>query len=292
MPISPARIQRWWSAARHACGRRCKCAARYGMHILAATKPAALVLARKDTMCTVNHFLLDLDCANMHCSGCWKQQTWRSNAFIRLLRSRCEARPGLPGAGGARVRRALPGRGDIQRDRQVPAARVGAEPRELRARDEGALKGGTPSVRRACCMVWVHRSVTSNAVEPGSAKCKVKLARACLYRCEALKRARDAAGLAADCACTCARGFTTVDERCMPQEIGAEAADMGINVGLEIINRYETNILNTAAQVHAAPPCDTACKGGMGLTNTIACMSTRVPAAEPDSAWANSTSRS
>ena len=43
----------------------------------------------------------------------------------------------------------------------------------------------------------------------------------------------------------------------MSQEIGAEAADLGINVGLEVINRYETNILNTAAQVHAGIPSST-----------------------------------
>lgn len=33
------------------------------------------------------------------------------------------------------------------------------------------------------------------------------------------------------------------------QEVAAEAADYGIEYGLEVVNRYETNILNTAQQV-------------------------------------------
>ena len=36
------------------------------------------------------------------------------------------------------------------------------------------------------------------------------------------------------------------------QELCKEAADYGLIYGLEVVNRYETNILNTAAQV-AAP---------------------------------------
>ena len=47
----------------------------------------------------------------------------------------------------------------------------------------------------------------------------------------------------------CALWQTVSQKWCTLQEIGAEAADLGINIGLEIINRYETNILNTAAQV-------------------------------------------
>jgi sugar phosphate isomerase/epimerase len=33
------------------------------------------------------------------------------------------------------------------------------------------------------------------------------------------------------------------------QTVAAEAADYGIEYGLEVVNRYETNILNTAQQV-------------------------------------------
>ena len=33
------------------------------------------------------------------------------------------------------------------------------------------------------------------------------------------------------------------------QEMAVEAADLGIVLGLEVINRYETNLLNTAVQV-------------------------------------------
>lgn len=35
-----------------------------------------------------------------------------------------------------------------------------------------------------------------------------------------------------------------------PQDITAQAADLGITYGLEVINRYESNILNTALQVN------------------------------------------
>lgn len=42
----------------------------------------------------------------------------------------------------------------------------------------------------------------------------------------------------------------------MLQELAKEAADYGLIYGLEVVNRYETNILNTAAQVqlHICPP--------------------------------------
>ena len=43
------------------------------------------------------------------------------------------------------------------------------------------------------------------------------------------------------------------------QEVVSEAADMGITYGLEVVNRYETNILNTAVQVplcHPPAVCD------------------------------------
>lgn len=33
------------------------------------------------------------------------------------------------------------------------------------------------------------------------------------------------------------------------QEVAQKAADYGINYGLEVVNRYETNILNTSYQV-------------------------------------------
>lgn len=36
------------------------------------------------------------------------------------------------------------------------------------------------------------------------------------------------------------------------QEVASEAADYGIEYGLEVVNRYETNILNTAQQVSSA----------------------------------------
>ncbi len=51
-------------------------------------------------------------------------------------------------AGGAWLRREVPGRGDIQRDRQVPAAGICAESRQLRARDEGAPS--EPAVAGTC----------------------------------------------------------------------------------------------------------------------------------------------
>ena len=38
----------------------------------------------------------------------------------------------------------------------------------------------------------------------------------------------------------------------LEQELAAEAADYGLIYGLEVVNRYETNILNTAQQ--ASPP--------------------------------------
>lgn len=38
------------------------------------------------------------------------------------------------------------------------------------------------------------------------------------------------------------------------QEVVSEAADMGITYGLEVVNRYETNILNTAVQVMFCQP--------------------------------------
>ncbi len=57
----------------------------------------------------------------------------------------------------------------------------------------------------------------------------------------------------------------------MSQEIGAEAADLGISVGLEIINRYETNILNTAAQVPAGSLSGTRPRGPRG-SHSGACM--------------------
>lgn len=34
-----------------------------------------------------------------------------------------------------------------------------------------------------------------------------------------------------------------------PQELTAEAADYGITWGLEVVNRYESNVLNTASKV-------------------------------------------
>ena len=36
---------------------------------------------------------------------------------------------------------------------------------------------------------------------------------------------------------------------CGRQELTAEAADYGITWGLEVVNRYESNILNTASKV-------------------------------------------
>ena len=50
---------------------------------------------------------------------------------------------------------------------------------------------------------------------------------------------------------------------------------MGINIGLEIINRYETNILNTAAQVSAGFPSGTRLEAGTGLMAAHTCMSTQ-----------------
>lgn len=37
------------------------------------------------------------------------------------------------------------------------------------------------------------------------------------------------------------------------QGLAREAADYGITYGLEVVNRYLTNILNTAQQVRHAP---------------------------------------
>ena len=41
------------------------------------------------------------------------------------------------------------------------------------------------------------------------------------------------------------------------QELADVAADYGIDYGLEVVNRYETNICNTGVQVHISPiaPC-------------------------------------
>lgn len=35
------------------------------------------------------------------------------------------------------------------------------------------------------------------------------------------------------------------------KDVAAQAADCGVTVGLEVINRYETNVLNTAEQARA-----------------------------------------
>lgn len=35
--------------------------------------------------------------------------------------------------------------------------------------------------------------------------------------------------------------------------MAVEAADLGITLGLEVINRYETNVLNTAVQASIRP---------------------------------------
>ena len=37
------------------------------------------------------------------------------------------------------------------------------------------------------------------------------------------------------------------------QELADVAADYGIEYGLEVVNRYETNICNTGVQVHIGP---------------------------------------
>ena len=59
------------------------------------------------------------------------------------------------------------------------------------------------------------------------------------------------------------------------QEVAQKAADYGINYGLEVVNRYETNILNTSYQVRLlqhpgsathkrCPICHRWCKQLMG----------------------------
>ena len=45
---------------------------------------------------------------------------------------------------------------------------------------------------------------------------------------------------------------------CLMQELSNIAQDLGLDYGLEVVNRYETNLLNTAYQVnfHLPSVCD------------------------------------
>ena len=38
------------------------------------------------------------------------------------------------------------------------------------------------------------------------------------------------------------------------QEVAAVAEDLGLEYGLEVVNRYETNLINTASRVPPPPP--------------------------------------
>lgn len=52
---------------------------------------------------------------------------------------------------------------------------------------------------------------------------------------------------------SCGSALNPIHFNPVVQEIASEAADLGITLGLEVINRYETNVLNTAVQASCCP---------------------------------------
>ena len=56
---------------------------------------------------------------------------------------------------------------------------------------------------------------------------------------------------------------------CLAQELTKRAEDMGIKWGLEVINRYESNVCNTGLRVRNTPSCMLTCALPAMLCTTL-----------------------